>query len=294
MATSPHFNNYSKGLTGEQLLLEDMINELIYVAGTDVYYIKRDSDSEIDLVFGEDPTSAFTKYWQIEMYIKDVEGWSGGGDFFSKFGLQINKQTNLIVARRAFRKYVPEEEMLRPREGDLIWIPVMQKLFEISFVDKEQNFYTHGKVDPYYYELQLELFKYSQERIDTTIDEIDIVERENSYVIEFPLISGTGNYVLDEPVYQGANLASATATANVHSWDIANSKLSVYNINGVFANNVTIVGEYSLSEWTTGSYDDQEDHEDYRYYTNSVLESEANDTFVRTETNPFGKPWKDE
>lgn len=293
MPVSPHFNNYSSGTSPQQLLLDDLINEIIHIAGADCYYIMRDTEDEIDLVFGEDPTSKFSRSYLMEMYVNNVEGWANGGDFFSKFGLQINKETNVIVGRRTFRKYTDENIIIRPREGDLVYIPVMQKLFEIKFVDKEKRFYTHGAREPYYYELQLEMFKYSQENIDTGIDEIDLIEREHSYVIALDLTTGTGNFNKDEYIYEGTDILTNNATAQVHSWDVANTQILIYNIKGEFNPGSNVVGVTSNAQWTIETYDDQEDHEDYRFYQNDILETESNTTFSKTEVNPFGDPFRD-
>lgn len=288
---SPHFNNYSKSVTGEQALLEDLINETVYLAGAPIFYIARDSIDSIDWILGEDPTSKFERSWQLASYLVNVEDWHSGGDIFSKFGLNISKQTNIIVTRRHFNKYVPDSFTSRPREGDLVYIPVLQKLFEIKFVNKEQQFYTHGKVLPYFWELQLEMFKYSQEPIDTGHDEIDNIEPDNSYIIDLQLSTGTGKYKKDEIVYQGNDsLIDFEAKAKVKNWNSSNNILSVYNIQGVFESNVAIIGATSNASWIIGDYDPLKDGEEHRLYHNSDYQEVANTFFDRSEVNPFHIP----
>lgn len=284
MATSPYFNHYSKSLSGEQLLLEDLLNECVHIMGADCYYIIRETGDSIDWILGEDPTSKFEKAYPMEMLITNVDQWSEGQDLFSKFGMKINKGTNVVVTRRVFNKYVPTALAERPREGDLVYIPVMQKLYEVKFVDKEDNFYTHGKVLPYYYELQLEMFKYSQENIETGYEEVDVVEPENTYAIDLQLSTGSGDFHKGEVVEQG------DVYATVKSWDIANSILSVYSINGEFESGNTIVGVNSGSTWNIADYDDLNDAEDHRLYNNDDIQNEANNFILTTETNPFLTP----
>ena len=288
ISTSPHFNNYSKGLTGEQSLLEDLLNEIVYIAGADCFYILRESADEIDLVLGEDPTSKFERVYQMEMYIKNADTWQGGNDLFSKFGLKIDKQTNLVLTKRTFNKYVPASLAIRPREGDLVYIPPLQKLFEIKFVNKEEQFYTHGKVDPYYYELQLEMFKYSHEPINTGLEELDSIERESGYVIDLQLSTGSGTFTRDEVVYQGSDLILASVTAQVKNWDAANSIVSVYNIKGEFEPSENVIGLRSGATYLVADFDDLQDAEDYRSYQNADFQAEANTHIDRTEVNPFG------
>ena len=62
----------------------------------------------------------------------------------------------------------------RPNEGDLIYFPLTDKLFEIKFVEHEQVFYQMGRLQTY--DLKCELFTYSSERIDTGDSDVDSIE----------------------------------------------------------------------------------------------------------------------
>lgn len=260
------------------------MNECVYLMGADCVYIARESASAVDWILGEDPTSKFEKSYPMEMLITNVDQWNAGADLFSKFGMKINKGTNVVVTRRTFNKYVPETLAKRPREGDLVYIPPLQKLFEIKFVNHEDNFYTHGKVLPYYYELQLEMFKYSHEPIDTGIDEIDQIENDNTYIIDFYMVSGSGDYQKNEMI------SSGTVLAKVKEWNPETRVLSVYSISGSFEDGAVIEGVTSGASWTIGDFDELEDSEENRLYTNIEIESEANTFISTTETNPFGAP----
>jgi len=286
--TSQYFNHNSHPLSGEQLLLEDLINEQIRLFGYNVYYILRESLDEIDDILGEDPASLFEKAYMTEMAIMNLEEWSEGDNLFSKFGLNINKQTSLVVTRRAFNKNVGNTYRLLPHEGDLVYIPIFDKIFEIKKVNKEEKFFAHGKREPYFYELDVEMFKYSHEPFNTAVSEIDNIEVENAYVITLALGTGANNFVLNEVVYQGASLGTASATAQVKSWNSSNNSLDIYNIKGEFDTTANVVGDTSGAEYTLSDYDDMADPGDHDYYQNDEFENTANDFIQTTETNPFG------
>lgn len=149
--TSHYFNNYSANETNEMRLMEDVIVESIQIMGHDVFYLPREAWSEDDNILGENVTNRFKRAYTIEAYLANVEGYEGDGDFFSKFGLEIRDTSNFILSRRSFEKYIPSSIAIRPREGDLIYVPVMQKIFEIKFVEEELMFFSLGKRNPYIY-----------------------------------------------------------------------------------------------------------------------------------------------
>jgi len=290
MAVSHYFNNYSGTATNEQRLMEDVIGESIKIMGHNVFYLPREAWNDDDTIFGENVNTKFNRAYNIEMYLANVEGYEGDGDFFSKFGLEIRDTSNFIVARRAFEKYVPSSIAIRPREGDLIFIPVMQKMFEIKFVEEELMFFSLGKRNPFIYELRCELFRYSHQNIDTGVEEVDHVEHSLSYTIEVGLGAGSGNYYMNERVYQGANLAVSTASAEVKDWDNANNKLYLMNVIGQFAAGSTLIGNDSNTRYTVADSDTLGDFLDYDIYDNRQIQTEANAFIDFSETNPFGSP----
>lgn len=286
MAVSVYFNN--QGATREQMLIEDMVIESIKNHGIDVYYLPRESHSELDRLFGDDPVKKFTKAYKIDMYLESFQDFEGNQEFFSKFGLQIQKEARVAVARRTFERYVPKLLRNLPKEGDLIYLPVQQKILEIRFVEEEKNFFQAGKLAPYMYGLNLEVFKYNGEIFNTGVAEIDSIADLSAYGIEFTMnTGGTGTYELHEIVYQGASLAAATAKGYVSSWDLPTRKLIIRNIKGSFASNTTINGSESNAQWTMTSGDPQENATD-AFEENVLLENEADNILDWTETNPFG------
>lgn len=290
MATSVYFNNYSVGVINEQRLLEDLIVESVQIMGHDCFYIPRDSYNGDDEIYGETINAKFSRAYTMEMYIANTEGYEGDGDFFSKFGLEIRDTSNFVVAARTFQKYIPSNIAFRPREGDLIYVPVMRKLFEIKFVEEELLFFSIGKRNPYIYELRCELFRFSDENITTGVEEVDDVGMENSYTIELNLGSGSGLYNIGEVVYQGANLSSASAKAVVSDYDPVTKKINLINITGTFAAATSLRGNTTNAIYTVTSTDVLGDYVFYDQYDNKNLQTEAALFIDLSEINPFGMP----
>jgi len=182
MATNLYFNNY--GHQQQQWLIEDLIIESIKIYGMEVYYIPRTLVSE-DTIWGEDTISTFDEAIPLEMYIKNVDGFEGEGDFLSKFGLEIRDEMTLTVAKRRYEEEitshthagqdtVSHDQANRPIEGDLIYFPLNGKLYEIKFVEHEAIFYQMGSLQTY--DLRCELFEYSHQELNTGITDIDAIE----------------------------------------------------------------------------------------------------------------------
>jgi hypothetical protein len=175
MATSVFFNNFQS--SQEQFLIEDLVIESIKIYGHDVYYIPRVRVA-FDKIYGEDTLSEFRDSYFIEMFIKNVDGFDGDGDFISKFGLEIRDRVTFTIARRTFNNEIGlNNNAVRPFEGDLIFFPLNKKIFEIKFVEHEAIFYQMGALQTY--DLVCELFEYSSERFSTGIDFIDTLFTDN-------------------------------------------------------------------------------------------------------------------
>lgn len=170
MSTNFYFNNFKN--FSEQGLLDDLVVESIAMYGIDVYYVPR-SVLEENKLLTEPSRVLFGAALPLAMYVKNVEGFEGEGDFLSKFGLQIRDAITMSMARRSFAKRVSSQrsDLQRPREGDLVWFPLNRKLFVIKFVEHEPTFYQLGS--QYFYDLKLELFEYNNESFDTGIPDVD-------------------------------------------------------------------------------------------------------------------------
>lgn len=296
MATSVYFNN--QGATQEQLLVEDLIIESIKNHGIDVYYIPRSSRSSLDEIYGDDPVKSFDTAFLLEMYLETFNDFEGNQEFFSKFGLEVQKNARVALARRSFQKYISNDVRNAPKEGDLIYLPIQQKLMEITFVEQERNFFqlgrgSRGGVDskllPYMYVLELQLFKYNGEFFNTGMSEVDEIQNIQSFAVSFTMSSGSGTYEDNEQVYQGNSLANATASAYVVDWDRPNQILKLRNIKGTFATNSSIIGINSNSNWIMSAGNTQEDSNDL-FDDNVRIEEEADNFLDFSESNPFGEP----
>lgn len=160
------------------MLIEDLVIESIRIFGLDCWYIpKRIVDK--DKIYGEDSLSEYNTSYMVEMYVRNVEGFAGEGDFLSKFNVEIRDQMTLTIARRTFEDEVGNQESsyTRPREGDLIFLPLNNKVFQIKFVEHEPVFYQMGALQMY--DLKCELFEYSNEVMNTGFDAID--DLQNNY-----------------------------------------------------------------------------------------------------------------
>jgi hypothetical protein len=168
---------FSHGTRNEQYLIEDLIIESLKIYGNEFFYIPRTLVSK-DNILGEDRLSEFKSSFPIEMYFENVDSLDGQGAFIQKFGLMMEQSATLVVARRRWDQLVGRYGQTiipqRPCEGDLIYFPLSKGLFEIKFVKHQDPFYQLGKL--YVYKLQIELFQYSSERIDTGIREVDVFE----------------------------------------------------------------------------------------------------------------------
>ena len=291
MATSQYFNNYNSN--AEQRVIEDLIVESIKIMGFDAMYLPNNNDEARDLLYGEDPTKKFKSAFPVEMYLQDVLDYRGEGDFFSKFGLEIKNNVNVIVSKRSYQQRVGSSGLTRPREGDLVYVPFLNgtgELFEIKFVEQAKDMHMLGRRVPYFYELSLEKFKYSNEVIDTGMEDIDIVVTNSSYTIDLTTGAGSGNYILKEIVFQSADqtLSNASSYGTVQSWLPLANTLTITNIYGEFVDNQTIIGETSNTRYLLSNYDVLGTHPKNETYDNKLIRDDANTIIDFSETNPFG------
>lgn len=195
MATNFYFNNFKN--SQEQDLLESLIIEAIRIYGQDMYYIPRNF-GRFDQLRMADDQSYYDKVFQIEMYIKSVDGFGGDGSFMSKFGLEIRDQVVFSVSQKVFNQEITNYTTItRPREGDLIYFPLNNKCFQIKYTNKFEMFYQLGALQTW--EMTCELFEYSSEDIDTGIPEIDALQSNYSTnILDWTIATEDGFYLTDE------------------------------------------------------------------------------------------------
>jgi hypothetical protein len=300
MATNFYFNNFPTRLadapvTPEQLLVEDLVIEALKIYGLDVYYLPRTTRDQVDYLFGEDVLKEYRTAHPIEMYLENVTGFDGEQDFISKFGLEIRDEVTMLVSRLRFKYSV--NGYTRPREGDLIFVPMTTSFFEITSVESENDqamFYTLGRGrggNVYVFALKMKQFYFSNEIIDTGVNDIDNNIRNYYTKVRISLGSGSGKFLNDEIVYQGSSLATATAQALVYDFQ-PNAYIDVYRMQGDFTTTANVHGNTSSAQWTVVLASDAptQNNAFEDIIDNARIEAASDNIIDFTEVNPFGEP----
>ena len=283
---------FSDKVRSEQNLYENIIIESLKMFGQDVYYLPRTIVNE-NRVFGEDVPSKFSNSYKIEMYIENTEGFEGEGDLFSKFGVEIRDEATFIVARKRWNTTVGrvdnQIEGARPREGDLIFLPLSNSLFEVMHVEHEQPFYQLSNLPTF--KMRCQLFEYSGEDLDTDVASIDGIEQNNAYEFDMVLSGISGTFEVGERVEQTL-LDGTILGAEVSKWVSDINTLSVIHLGGndgkfhLPSTGRTITGQESNASGTISSFVED----------NQLSANEQNNDFDGldfidfSETNPFGDP----
>ena len=290
MGMNPYFN---QAVRSEQNLYEDITIEALEIYGQSVYYLPRTIVNE-NTIFGDDIPSSFGSAYKISMYIENVEGFDGEGDLFTRFGVEIRDEATFIVARRRWDRFVKRVDadilVPRPKEGDLIYLPMTKKLFQIMHVEHEQPFYQLSNLPTY--KMRCQLFEYNDEDLDTGIEAIDEIERDYAYTYQLRLNETSPYIKIGNTVTQ--TLSDGTIlTGEVSKWSDSDATLHVIHFGAsdgnfhefVSSNGVTI----NDSDFTIETIlaDD-----------NKISQNEQNDEFSTfsddfidfTENNPFGDP----
>ncbi|CAB4222775.1 neck protein [uncultured Caudovirales phage] len=297
MLTNNYFNLYNNKT--EQHTIEDLICESIKIHGFETFYLPNDNVDARDLFYGEDPVKKFQSAFPIEMYLSNATEYGGDKEFFSKFGLEIKNTAQVIVTKRSFSQRVPQNTFTRPREGDLVFIPFMNgtgELFEITFTNQTKDFMMLGRAVPYFYELTLEKYKYSQEVIDTGVDLIDQVVTDSGFTLHLNTGAGSGDYVMREIVFQSPDgtYANNTTSATVQGWIKATNIVSVSNISGEFVLGQNIIGLTSNANYVYADFDPLDEAiittepAIKEIYDNKLITNAADLILDTSETNSFG------
>jgi hypothetical protein len=182
---------FSHGTSSEQRLYEDLIIESLKIYGFDVYYLPREFSND-ERLFGEDPLAKFDENYIIEMYVSNYEGFTGEGTLLTKFGVRIAEEATFIISKRRWEDLISSSNNLitsaRPNEGDVIYFPLTNQLFQIKFVEHNKPFRQLGQIATY--QLVCEVMEDSSERFETGVDEIDKIRRDEGYSITFKITEG--------------------------------------------------------------------------------------------------------
>ncbi len=190
MALNPYF---LQGSRQEQRLVQNLVNEHLKIYGQEVTYIPRKFVNQSSII-EEVQASKFDDNFAIEAYVDTYEGYQGAGDVLTKFGMSLRDEVTLTISKERFEEFISPfmeadddvELSSRPREGDLVFFPLGQRLFEIKFVEHEEPFYQLGNT--YVYKLKCELFEYEDEVIDTSIEAIDTQVADEGYIATLKLV----------------------------------------------------------------------------------------------------------
>ena len=221
MVLNPYFLNGSKS---EQGLLQNLIDEQLKMYGVECYYMPRKYVSKATVI-KEVIESKFDDAYPLEAYVDNYEGYGGQGTILSKFGIQEQDDLTLIISRDRWETYIqpliknlPNVELsTRPKEGDLIYFPLGDRLFEIKYVEHEQPFYQLKK--NYVYQLRCELYRYEDEVIDTGIDTIDDEIEQLGYIQTLTLIGAATTAAASVSIESSGAINSVTITNMGNSYN---------------------------------------------------------------------------
>jgi len=284
MPTNVFFNH---AVNTEQQLYEDLVVESLRFYGHDTFYLPREIVEE-DSIFNEDVQSKFGDAYGVEMYIENTDGFEGDGDLLSKFGIEVRDTATFVLSLRTWERFISLDSnlatSLRPNEGDLIYFPLTNSMFEIKFVEHEDPFYQVGKL--FVFKLRCELFEYSGEDFDTGNVDVDVIEDQQAYVISMTLSdSGSGSFAVNENV----NFNDALA-GEVVSWDGTTRKLKIKDNVQTLEAGDTLVGAINSASYEIQSIDDVMTMENDPQADNLEFENNDSNFLDLSETNPFGEP----
>ena len=202
MPLSPYF---LQGSQGEQRLVQDLINEQLKIYGQDIVYLPRKIINK-KTIMKEVVASTFDDAYRMEAYLLNYQGFEGSGDILQKFGVQTTDAVTFVVSRERYEDFISPflsadtdiELATRPEEGDLIYFPLDNTMFEIKYVEGKKPFYQLN--DLYVYTLSCEVMDYAlDEDIDTGIEEVDRAAVEFGFTTKLSMVG----------------IAASTATASV-------------------------------------------------------------------------------
>lgn len=299
---------FSQAVKSEQNLYEDLIIESLKIFGQDVYYIPRTLVNR-DNIMGEDIGSKFDDAYLIEAYIENVDGFEGAGDLYNKFGLEIRDEATFIISRRQWNTLVGfwnnQLEDPKPQEGDLLFLPMTNKFFEISFVEHEQPFYQLSNLPVF--KLQCSLFEYADEQFETGVAEIDAEEVKYAQQTQVDVTVTGGNHfkqgeivtqvISTDPaisvygeiqtITKTSDIAAVVSISNIGVTGSTEAKdflvSNTVGLTGSESNNTCFITKvHDITDSTSFPADDQAKNYEFEV---------AADNFIDfTESNPFGDP----
>ena len=280
----------------EQNLYEDIVIESLKIYGQDVYYLPRDTVFE-DRIFGDEIPARYNSSYKIEMYIDNIEGFDGEGDLFTRFGVEIRDEATFVVSRRRWNQTVGGDNDInseRPREGDLIYLPLSKSMFQITHVEHEQPFYQLANLPVF--KCRAQLFDYNSEDFDTGVEEIQDIEKDHAYTYLLKIQGADINN--RKPIEVGTtitqNQSGILVTAEVSKYSDSDGTMHAVNLGSsdgtfkLFLADSTVTVDSSTNIHTLQTVSE----------LNKLSENEQNTDFGSfgddfldfSESNPFGDP----
>lgn len=162
---------YDINQSNEANTYNQIASEFQYLHGTDVVFMPREVGPE-ESIFGEYLASKIEKGIPLRVFIEEMEAWSGGGDMYTKFGLQVTDECTIHTNKTSWLQATnfSLSADVYPKQGDLFWIAKAQKLFQISHIEDETTpgFYLFGNRTGY--KIQCKMFSYNHEEISQAPD----------------------------------------------------------------------------------------------------------------------------
>lgn len=308
---------FSQAVRSEQDLYEDLVIESLKIFAQDVYYLPRTVVNKDDIL-GEDPASKFDDAYLIEAYIENPEGFEGEGDLYSKFGLEIRDEASFIISRKIFNNRIGlNENLAKPNEGDLLYLPLSNSFFEISFVEHDKPFYQLSNLPVY--RLACTLFEYNDEDMETGINAIDAIQTEYGYQVGMDVTVTAGNHftvgeIVTQTLSAGitvfgevqtvtrtSNTAATISVSNIGTKDTTNAAgatdsarefmysattPSINNLVGSESGNTCVI----TNVYTIGDDNTNNTFASDSQAKNVQFEIEGDNFIDFSESNPFGDP----
>ena len=286
MALNKHFRYNVKS---EQNLVENLIIESLQFYGQDVYYLPREIVN-LDKVFLDDVPSRFGQAYKIEMYIENTAGFEGDGELFSKFGIEIRDTATFVVSIKRWKEMIGRrlsENNYRPREGDLIYLPLSKSIFQIMRANQYDPFFQVGQLPTF--KLNCELFEYNDEDFDTNIANIDNIEADGAFQYSLTLDSGSG-FIIGETITQA--FSTYSMKGEITRWSDSDKVMHVAHAGSTdgtfkeFGTTKLVVGGTSNKSATPTLV--QELQKIQNDAQNKIFDDFESDFLDFSESNPFG------
>ena len=299
---------FSQAVKSEQNLYEDLVIESLKIFGQDVYYLPRTIVTR-DNILGEASNSKFDDAYIIEAYIEDVDGFAGSGDLYSKFGLEIRDEATFVISKRQWNKLIGvwnnNVDYPVPAEGDILFLPMTNKFFEIMFVEHEQPFYQLSNLPVY--KLQCALYEYNEEDFETGVDAIDITQQRLSYQQTLDYTTSSNSHysvgeIVSQIVSDGITVSGEVQTVDKTSDTAGTITVSNIGVSGtttatdfIVSSSIALTGNTSsVSAHISKIYDIGDNSENVfpsdGGAENVAFEVSADGFLDFTESNPFGDP----